>query len=512
LQLGSAFGSPFGIWLIQTFDLNGKPPYETKKGAHQRPDSKHKKTRALAQTHYLFCGIGGSGMLPLAMLVRRGGAQVSGSDRSFDQGKALDKQAYLKAQGVTLFPQDGSGMSDPATILVTSTAVEAHIPDVAKARDIGARHIHRADLLSSLFNSATNPVAVAGTSGKSTITAMLGWILSAAGREPTIVNGAVMGNFAHQDSQFASFVYGSGPDFVAEVDESDGSIVHYRPKIAILSNISIDHKSIEELKVLFSDYLNRAQTVILNLDNEATAELAAQTAVQTKLTFSLLDTSADVFAWKDEDGQWIVSGQDGESAPLNLQVFGDYNVSNALAAIAGAQMLGVPRAVAVAHLADFKRVARRMDLVGSTQNVDVYDDFGHNPDKIAASLSALRERYARIFVMFQPHGYRPMENMERELAATFRQGLRLQDRLWMTEPVYYGGSVNRTPIVSQILAQIEAPRAHHLDERDQFPILAAEHAREGDCVVIMGARDDTLTDLAHDVARAIGGRKPPSLV
>jgi UDP-N-acetylmuramate--alanine ligase len=228
----------------------------------------------LAQTHYLFCGIGGSGMLPLAMLMLRGGAKISGSDRSFDQGKAADKQAFLKSQGVTLYPQDGSGMVDAQTILVTSTAVEGHIPDVEKAKQLGAQHIHRAALLSSLFNSATNPVAIAGTSGKSTITAMLGWILHAAGRQPTIVNGAVMGNFADDDSQFSSSVYGAGPDFVAEVDESDGSIVHYRPRVAILSNISLDHKSVEELMVLFADYLGHAEKVVINLDNDATAPLA----------------------------------------------------------------------------------------------------------------------------------------------------------------------------------------------------------------------------------------------
>jgi UDP-N-acetylmuramate--alanine ligase len=447
-------------------------------------------------------------MLPLAMLMQRSGAIVSGSDRSFDQGKALDKQNFLTAQGVTLFPQDGSGMSDPQTILVTSTAVEAHIPDVAKAQEIGAKHIHRADLLSSLFNSATNPIAVAGTSGKSTITAMLGWILHAAGREPTIVNGAVMGNFANIDSQFSSSVYGTGPDFVAEVDESDGSIVHYRPSIALLSNISLDHKSVDELQVLFKDYLSRAQKVVINLDNEAAAQLAAAITDKPVVTYSLQDTKADVYGQKDANGAWHVCGKDGKLDPLVLQVFGDYNISNALGAIAAAQILGVSRQDSVRHLASFMRVARRMDHVGSPGDVAVFDDFGHNPDKIAASLGALRERYGRILVMFQPHGYNPMEKMKNEFVATFTAGLREQDRMWMTEPVYYGGSVNRTPIVSEILQLIGEPRANHLSARDEFGPLMARLAKAGDCVVVMGARDDTLTDLAHDVAKSIGARAP----
>jgi UDP-N-acetylmuramate--alanine ligase len=449
-------------------------------------------------------------MLPLAMLMRASGAIVSGSDRSFDQGKASDKQAFLKAHGVALFPQNGSGLTDPLMILVTSTAVESKIPDVAKAAEIGAQHIHRADLLSRLFNSAAHPVAIAGTSGKSTITAMLGWILHAAGRAPTILNGAVMGNFANEDSQFASFVYGTGPDFIAEVDESDGSIKHYRPEVAVLSNISLDHKSVDELKLLFGDYLSHAQKLVLNLDNGPTADFAAAIVDKQIATFSLHNPQATVYAQKDADGSWFVEDRDGTPLPVALQVFGDYNLANAAAAIATAEMLGVSRCDAIAHLAGFKRVARRMDLVGSPHGVDVYDDFGHNPDKIAASLAALRERYARMLIFFQPHGYRPMENLETQIVETFKLGLRNIDRLWMSEPVYYGGSVDRTPIVSKILAQIGVPRASHLDDRAMFASIVADEVELGDCIVVMGARDDTLTEIAYEVARLIGTRALPS--
>ncbi len=442
-------------------------------------------------------------MLPLAMLMARGGAQVSGSDRSFDQSKAHDKQAYLRGEGIALFPQDGSGIIDSEQILVTSTAVEMHIPDVEKARSLGARHIHRADLLSSLFNSATNPVAIAGTSGKSTITAMLGWILHAAGRAPTIVNGAVMGNFCDGDNDFASSIYGTGADFVAEVDESDGSITHYRPRVAILSNITIDHKSIDELMILFADYLGHAQMVVANLDNSPVAQLANALTDRRVATYSLTNQSADVWAQKDASGHWTVFGKDGLSDRLALNVFGDYNFSNALAAIAAAELLGVSRSQSIGHLASFKGVARRMELIGSPRSIDVYDDFGHNPDKISASLSALTGRYQRVLAMFQPHGYNPMEKMEAHLVEAFRDGLRDQDRLWMTEPVYFGGSVNRTPIVTKILDQIGKPQAHHLSDRSEFSAIMAKLAQPGDCVVIMGARDDTLTDLAHSVSTAI---------
>jgi UDP-N-acetylmuramate--alanine ligase len=460
----------------------------------------------LTQKDYVFCGIGGSGMLPLAMLVRRSGAHVIGTDRSFDQGKAQEKQAYLQAQGVKLAPQDGSAMTHAGQILVTSTAVEAHVPDVAKAREIGATHIHRADLLSSLFNAAGKPIAIAGTSGKSTITAMLGWILHASGRAPTIVNGAVMANFRNDESQFASFVYGSGADFVAEVDESDGSIQHYNPSLAILSNITIDHKPIAELKVLFAAYLDRAKMAVVNWDDEHVRELVSQISGKPVVSFSLSDSNADVYGIKGENGSWRVMGKDGQGCDLVLKVFGDYNVSNALAAIAASEMLGIERHQAAAHLAEFKGVARRMEAVGQPGGVAVYDDFGHNPDKIAASLAALRERFGRIFCLFQPHGYGPLRVMGDALVETFVQGLRPEDHLWMTDPVYFGGSVQREPIVEALLARIGAERSTHLAARSDFPALVAGKVQPGDAVVIMGARDDTLTDLARTVADDIAAR------
>ncbi|MEN9856276.1 MAG: hypothetical protein RLZZ157_1402 [Pseudomonadota bacterium] len=466
----------------------------------------------MTQDSYVFCGIGGSGMLPLAMLVHHKGAQVIGTDRAFDQGRAPDKQAYLTRHGIAICPQDGSALSDKSQILVTSTAVEAQVPDVARARALGARHITRAQLLSDLFNRAQSPVAIAGTSGKSTITAMLGWILYAHGRAPTIVNGAIMANFRGPDSQFASFVAGDGPDFIAEVDESDGSIAHYNPQVALLSNITLDHKPIDELKALFGDYLARAKSVVANLDNPDVAALVAQVTDTPCVTYSLVDRGADVFGVRGDDGTWQVSGSDGASSPLNLQVFGDYNISNALGAIAAAHALGIGRAAATSYLAGFKGVARRMEVVGQVRGVTIYDDFGHNPDKIAASLAALASRHARILCLFQPHGYRPLELLGTQLVETFASGLRAGDHVWLTEPVYFGGTVERKPIVAGLVDELGADRATYLPQRDDFPSRIARLAQSGDAVVVMGARDDSLTELAQAVALALATVPEHSLV
>src|SRR5436853_4015434 len=178
---------------------------------------------------YFFCGIGGSGMLPLASIVRARGAEVAGSDRALDQGRTSAKFDYLRSLGIDLHEQDGSGPK-PGQTLVASAAVEATVPDIVAAERLGLERITRADLLASLFNESEIGIAVGGTSGKSTVTGMIGWILDQAGLRPTVMNGAVMKNFATADAPFASALVGDGRIFVSEVDESDGSIALYRPK------------------------------------------------------------------------------------------------------------------------------------------------------------------------------------------------------------------------------------------------------------------------------------------
>src|SRR5499427_8669545 len=204
---------------------------------------------------YFFCGVGGSGMTPLALIIQASGGRVEGSDRALDQGRNTERFDYLRAHGVLLHPQDGSGITRAGQILVTSAAVEETVPDVQAARRIGAAVITRARLLAELFNSAALGVGVAGTSGKSTTVGMLGWILHRVGKNPTIMNGADMKNFVEVGSPFASAKIGQGEVFVSELDESDGSITLFEPRVAVLNNISLDHKSLDELRALFRSFL-----------------------------------------------------------------------------------------------------------------------------------------------------------------------------------------------------------------------------------------------------------------
>src|SRR6516165_6605672 len=199
---------------------------------------------------YFFCGVGGSGMTPLALIIQARGGRVEGSDRALDQGRNAERFDFLRARGV-LHPQDGSGVRRVGQIFVSSAAVEETVRDVQAARRIGAVVTTRARLLAELFNGAALGVGVAGTSGKSTTVGMIGWILHSAGKSPTIMNGADMKNFVSVDSPFASAMIGEGEAFVSEVDESDGSIAFFEPRVAVVNNISLDHKSLDELRSLF---------------------------------------------------------------------------------------------------------------------------------------------------------------------------------------------------------------------------------------------------------------------
>ncbi|WP_074767536.1 UDP-N-acetylmuramate--L-alanine ligase [Magnetospirillum fulvum] len=462
------------------------------------------------ERRYFFCGIGGSGMLPLALIVLQRGAIVAGSDRSLDQGRSPAKFDFLRARGIALFPQDGSGIGDAETVLVTSAAVEETVPDVQAARRVGATLTTRAELLSDLFNAVPRSVGIAGTSGKSTTTGMVGWLLRQAGLDPTIVNGAVMRNFVAPETPFASSLVGGGDLFVAEIDESDGSIARYTPDVAVLNNVALDHKSIEELRRLFGDFVAKARIAVLNLDNDETAALAATIPPARRLTYSLSDPAADLLATDivpAPDGiGFRVRDAAGGSWPVRLLVPGRHNVANALAALAAARACGIALDRAAAALSGFAGIRRRLEVVGSTGGVTVIDDFAHNPDKIAATLATLHDFPGRLLILFQPHGFGPLKLMREGFAACFADHLRPDDVLTMPDPVYFGGTADRAVTSADIVADIVARGrdARFFPERAACGEALLALARPGDRIVVMGARDDTLSSFAEDLLRRLG--------
>ena len=393
-----------------------------------------------------FCGIGGSGMLPLASILRARGDKVAGSDRALDAGRLAPKFDYLRSLGIPLFPQDGSGLAEGMT-LVTSAAVEETISDLVRARELGLEHLTRPQMLARLLNAARRSVAVGGTSGKSTVTGMIGWILHAGHLQPTVMNGAVMKNFASPSSPFASALVGDPELFVSEVDESDGSIALYHPTVAVLTNISLDHLAMDELRALFAGFLARAGKAVINLDDPDTRILGEQLPHDKLVGYGFDSPKAALVGRNLElgpDGVRFTVECGSEICQVELPQPGRHNASNALAALAATQALGVNLADGAAALARFDGLRRRLETVGSAGGVTVIDDFAHNPDKIAASLATLAANPGRLLILFQPHGYGPLAKMGEELAATFAQGMREGDRLYLPDPVYQGGTVDKS--------------------------------------------------------------------
>jgi len=454
---------------------------------------------------YFFVGIGGSGMLPLALIVQGRGARVAGSDRTLDQGRLGAKFEFLRDRGIDLFAQDGSGITSADQRVVTSAAIEETVADVVKAREVGAERITRPALLGELFNAAPLGIAVGGTSGKSTVTGMIGWILHAAGRDPTVMNGAVMKNFVSADVPFASALVGAGDAFVSEVDESDGSIALYDPEIAVLNNITLDHKSLDELRHLFRDFAGKAATVVLNLDDDETRLLAATLPAERLRTCSFRDEEADLHGSNIVEAPFAISFEVAGVA-VRLQVPGRHNAENALAALAAAQAAGVPLAQGAEALAGFMGLRRRFELVGEAGGVSVIDDFGHNPDKIAATLRTLHAFPGRLLLFFQPHGFGPLRTMKDELIACFAQGMTAEDVLIMPDPVYYGGTTSREVGSGDIVAGVadHGRTAEHIPDRALCADRLAALAQPGDRVVVMGARDDTLTQFAEEILAKLG--------
>ena len=454
-----------------------------------------------------FSGIGGSGMLPLASIVRASGAKVAGSDRSLDAGRTPHKFDYLRSLGIQLFAQDGSGLQ-PGMTLVTSAAVEETVPDVVRAKELGLTHLRRPEFLAKLLNSAHRSIAIGGTSGKSTVTGMIGWILHACHRQPTVMNGAVMKNFVTPSAPFASALVGDPELFVSEVDESDGSIALYRPEVAVLTNISLDHKEMDELRQLFAHFLNASRKAVLNLDDPETRALSA-TVPEDKVIGYGFDSSGADFMGKDLNleaaGASFAVEAEGERHEVRLHVPGRHNASNALAAIAATRAIGVPVADAAAAVGRFEGLRRRLETVGTAGGVTVIDDFAHNPDKIAASLATLRAHPGRLLIMFQPHGYGPLAKMGEPLAEAFVNGMAPGDRLYLPDPVYQGGTVERTR-GSDWLADQVGPGAEHIPERAKIADALAGEAKSGDRILIMGARDDTLIDFARELVERLSVR------
>jgi UDP-N-acetylmuramate-alanine ligase/lipoprotein-anchoring transpeptidase ErfK/SrfK len=447
-----------------------------------------------------YAGIGGSGMSALAQFqaMKRGAA--SGSDRSFDQGGRAAARAQLERLGIRIFPQDGSGLADrrdPPAALVVSTAVEEQVPDFAAARARGIPIVHRSELLAH-FVATHRTLAVAGTSGKSTVVAMIFEILRGVGRDPSVITGGDL-IALQREGLWGNAWAGRSDLLVAEADESDGSLVRYEPAVGVILNLQRDHREMDEVGAMFATFAGRTRETVI----------VGETLVTTfpRATAFGLGPGAGVRA------EQVELGPDGSRFEIagvrfRLPVPGRHNVENALAAIAACAAVEVPLAAMVAPLASFQGVGRRFQSLGRAGGVEVVDDFAHNPAKIEAAIATAHARARRVLAVYQPHGFGPTRFLRPDFVKTFSSALAPGDRLWMLEIFYAGGTAQRDFSAADIVAEIAAHglRAEFAPAREWLVERIVTEARAGDIVLVMGARDPSLTDLARRVLAALAAR------
>jgi UDP-N-acetylmuramate--alanine ligase len=335
---------------------------------------------------------------------------------------------------------------------------------------------------------------------------MIGWIASKLSCDPTIMNGAVMRNFADADAPFASSRVGKGGLFISEVDESDGSIALFQPEIAVLNNITLDHKSLDELRQLFGDFAARAKCTVWNADDPESVALMTNKSDAVSFGFAAdADFRAVDMVEKPLSVEFRLLVKDTEYE-VRLAVPGRHNAANALAALAASAGLGLDLEQAVAALGQYKGLARRFEIVGTERDITVIDDFGHNPDKISATLDTLKAFPGRVIAFFQPHGFGPLRVMGKELAEIFAAKLDRQDRLFLCDPVYFGGTVDKSIGSDSVVADVNrfgAVQALHIADRAECGRQIIAMARPGDRIVIMGARDDTLSAFAAEIVEKL---------
>lgn len=446
-----------------------------------------------------FSGAAGNGISPLEQIMTLKGYEVYGSDYSFDIGKDLDRKQALESVGVHIVPQDGSVITDDLDFLCVSAAINENNPDIKAALEKNILIKKRSDLLQEVFSEYKYGIAVGGTAGKTTTTAMIGYVLDVLGKKPCMINGGALCNFSNRKG-IPNYIYNEGDICVIEADESDGSIRKYFPFVGIVNNISHDHTSMEKLFEYFSTFASHSQNLVINLD----CPNASQINHQNRKTFSTKNSAADVYA---SNIKTVVDGveYDLNGKTFKLQLIGTFNISNALATIAACSFLGIEPEQTAKALEGFTGIKVRLEKIGSAKGVTVYNDFAHNPSKIEASLSALKSYPGRIIAMYQPHTPFSAVNTGDEVAAAVAKVLSPEDIMIMQEiyeltPQDIG--ISSANIINRI-KENGHQQALFLPHKEDTRRFVLDNVRQGDRVIIMGAHDNSLADFSREILQAI---------
>jgi UDP-N-acetylmuramate--alanine ligase len=446
-----------------------------------------------------FIGIAGAGMSALAQYLKGIGKNVSGSDRYFKPGIHNEIKEKLEAEGIICLQQNGEGINESTGLVVVSTAIEDTVIEVQKAKQLNIPIIKRSELL-ALIAQSKSTIAVGGTSGKSTTVAMLFEILQHAGLKPSLITGAGLVSLI-KHGKIGNATVAEGKWLIIEADESDGSIVQYKPEIGVLLNVDKDHKDLPELMHLFTQFQKNSKTFSVNQSHKLTAGLSQN--IQ-----NYFSSNAEMFAGYvaenfKQDG-FVISFK-VRSTDFTLSVVGKHNMENALAAITAANLAGVDLNICADALKNYQGIYRRHQIIGNKNDFWLIDDYAHNPAKCAASIRACQPIATKLIAWFQPHGYGPTKFLRADFVREIADALRPGDEIWMSEIFYAGGTAVKDISASDLINDLKAlgKNAFFVENRNDIPKVLQPHIA-GDCVILlMGARDPGLEEFAQYVWTSI---------
>ena len=430
--------------------------------------------------NYHFVGVAGVGMSSLAAVMLDTGHKVSGSDRYYDSGEDIEAIRQLKKSGVEFFFQDGSGVGPDTSAVVVSTAIENDNRDLAAARSLRIPVLHRSELLARVARDRRS-IAVTGTSGKSTVTGMIGWILEQLGVDPTVINGASLVDW-YSPENIGNSRTGKGNLLVMEADESDRTLLNYHPDWAVITNASTDHFDADTAVALFNRFAEQVKSGFVSLLHDP----------------GLLEGF---------DPNLTAGGCEfvHKGTEFTVALPGRHNAENALLAVVLCTRMGFKVGRVSGALSSFRGLRRRLELVGRKNGVCVIDEYAHNPAKIRAAWGAVAPHCERVIAVWRPHGYGPLAAMMDPLVDLFDGFLAGENMLYVL-PVYDAGGTADRSVGSETL--IESIRARN-EEASCFAagpdvaVRLAEASRSGDVILVMGARDPNLPALARSILDAI---------
>ena len=433
-----------------------------------------------------FIGIGGIGMSGIAYVLMEQGYTVSGSDL-----RRSEETARLERMGARIGYGHRAEYVGDADLVVYSSAVKASNPEWMEAMRRGIPIRKRAEVLGDLTRMGTS-IGVTGTHGKTTTTAMIGWMLMEAGMDPTILVG---GNLRGMERNAR---FGRGGILVAEADEFDRSFLELFPTIAVITTLEAEHldcyKDIEDLKAAFVEYAHRVPfygAVVACSDEENIRDILPEIErpVITYGVYTDADLRAEDVRLDGRSSSFEVVREGERLGSVRLQHPGLHNVKNALAAMAAALEVGVPFEPMQKALGTYAGVHRRFEVKGRVEGVTVVDDYAHHPTEVTATLDGARQgSYERILVAFQPHLY----SRTRDFAEDFGRAFSEANVLVVTD--VYPAREEPLPgvtgaLVAEAAERYGTPEVHYVADKDKVARTMADLAVPGDLVIVMGAGD-----------------------